>query len=48
MTEEEMGKTIIDFFKELSDNQQDLPPEFKHILDNNWWEMLQQETEDDD
>ena len=28
------------FFKELSDNQKDLEPEFIKIVDDNFWELL--------
>lgn len=39
MTDEQIDKALKDFADKLINAQQDLPPEFQKVLDENKWEL---------
>lgn len=34
------GSILLDYFQELVNNQQDMPPEFLEIVNKNFWDLL--------
>lgn len=43
MTEEKAMEGLANFAKKIFGSQQELPEEFKKILNENWWELLKDE-----
>ena len=40
MTDEEEKAVLNDFANKLINNQEDLPEEFQKVIDDKWWELL--------
>jgi len=40
---EKEGKSLEDFADWLRDNQEDMPPEYSKIVDDNFWELREDE-----
>lgn len=47
MTDEEIEKGLKDFSDKLINNQQDLPPEFKKVWHDNFWDLIEESNKDD-
>jgi hypothetical protein len=41
MTEQETDKSILEFQKKLAESQEQLPAEFRKILSEHYWELLE-------
>ncbi len=39
---EKTDESIAEFHKKLVENQKDLPPEFQKVLDDHFWELLEE------
>ncbi len=35
-----IDETLKNFYQDLLDNQEDLPPEFQKVIDDNYWDLI--------